>query len=72
MSERAVEIAENKAEAEVAPIRELATSLTRVKEEGGRAALSTYLRHMRIPLMKRARSLVAIQDVETKSENGRE
>jgi regulator of protease activity HflC (stomatin/prohibitin superfamily) len=65
MSERAVEIAENKAEAEVAPIRELATSLTRVKEEGGRSALRTYLRHMRIPLMQRTRSLVAFQQTDS-------
>jgi len=67
MSERAVDIAQNKAEAEVAPIRELAASLKRVKEEGGSEALATYLRNMRIPLMERARSLVQYQ--RTESEN---
>ncbi len=61
MSERAVEIAQNKAEAEVAPIRELASSLTRVKKQGGSEALTTYLRNMRIPLRKRARNLVELE-----------
>ena len=58
MSERAVEIAQNNAEAEVAPLRELATTLTKIKAEGGSTALAAYVRNMRVPLMKRARRLV--------------
>lgn len=58
MSERAVEIAQNNAEAEVAPLRELATILGRIKTEGGAAALKTYLRNMRVPLFGRADRVV--------------
>ena len=58
MSERAVEIAQNNAEAEVAPLRELATILARIKSEGGAAALKTYLRNMRVPLFSRADRVV--------------
>ena len=58
MSERAVEIAQNNAEAEVAPLRELASILTRIKTEGGATALKTYLRNMRVPLFRRADRVV--------------
>ncbi|MEO1370459.1 MAG: SPFH domain-containing protein, partial [Acidobacteriota bacterium] len=58
MSERAVEIAQNNAEAEVAPLRELASILTQIKGEGGAEALRTYLRNMRTPLLKRAGRVV--------------
>lgn len=58
MSERAVEIAQNKAEAEVAPLRELASILTKIKSEGGPSALRTYLRNMRVPLYERAGRVV--------------
>jgi regulator of protease activity HflC (stomatin/prohibitin superfamily) len=58
MSERAVEIAQNNAEAEVAPLRELATILTQIKASGGSTALRAYLRNMRVPLFGRARRLV--------------
>ena len=58
MSERAVEIARNNAEAEVAPLRELATILTRIKARGGSAAVKAYLRNMRVPLYSRARRVV--------------
>lgn len=58
MSERAVEIAQNNAEAEVAPLRELATILSRIKQEGGATALKTYLRNMRVPLFQRADRVV--------------
>lgn len=58
MSERAVEIAQNNAEAEVAPLRELATILTRMKSRGGPSALKAYLRNMRVPLLERARRVV--------------
>lgn len=54
MSERAVEIAQNNAEAEVAPLRELAATLAKIKQEGGSAALRSYLRNMRVPLYERA------------------
>lgn len=62
MSERAVEIAQNNAEAEVAPLRELATILKRIKGEGGSEALRTYLRNMRVPLYERAKRLVLATD----------
>ncbi|MEM9290684.1 MAG: SPFH domain-containing protein [Acidobacteriota bacterium] len=58
MSERAVEIAQNKAEAEVAPLRELASILAQVKTEGGSAALHTYLRNLRVPLYGKARRVI--------------
>ena len=54
MSERAVEIAQNNAEAEVAPLRELSAILFLIKGDGGPAALKTYLRNMRVPLYERA------------------
>jgi regulator of protease activity HflC (stomatin/prohibitin superfamily) len=60
MSKRAVEIAMNNAQAEVAPLRDLAATLTKVKAEGGAAALKTYLRNMRVPLLARARSIVEV------------
>lgn len=58
MSERAVEIARNNAEAEVAPLNELATILSKIKTEGGSKALRAYLRNMRVPLYKRAERVV--------------
>ncbi len=58
MSKRAVEIAENNAHAEVAPMHELGRTLTTIKREGGSAALAAYLRSMRMPLLARTRSVV--------------
>jgi regulator of protease activity HflC (stomatin/prohibitin superfamily) len=58
MSNRAVEIATNNAEAEVAPLDELATTLNQVKTEGGSAALKAYVRNMRLPLLERTRRIV--------------
>ncbi len=58
MSKRAVEIAANNAQAEVAPLRELANTLTAIKEEGGSDAIRTYIRNMRVPLLERARRVV--------------
>jgi regulator of protease activity HflC (stomatin/prohibitin superfamily) len=58
MSERAVEIAQNNAEAEVAPLRELATILGKIKGRGGSAALRAYLRNLRVPLYERAGRVV--------------
>lgn len=54
MSKRAVEIATNNAQAEVAPLRELSNTLTKIKKEGGKNALKVYLRNMRVPLLQRA------------------
>jgi regulator of protease activity HflC (stomatin/prohibitin superfamily) len=58
MSERAVEIARNNAEAEVAPLRELSTILVQIKAEGGSEALSAYRRNLRVPLYERAGRVV--------------
>ncbi|MCG6941010.1 MAG: SPFH domain-containing protein [Thiohalocapsa sp.] len=58
MSKRAVEIARNNAQAEVAPLRELADTLKGIKGQGGSAALIAYIRNMRIPLLARARRIV--------------
>ncbi|MCB9465157.1 MAG: SPFH domain-containing protein [Candidatus Eisenbacteria bacterium] len=58
MSERAVEIAQNNAEAEVAPLRVLAEALTGIKREAGQDALVAYVRNQRVPLLTRARRIV--------------
>jgi regulator of protease activity HflC (stomatin/prohibitin superfamily) len=58
MSERAVEIARNNAEAEVAPLRELSTILVQIKAEGGSEALSAYRRNLRVPLYERVGRVV--------------
>ena len=58
MSKRAVEIASNNAEAEVAPLRELAGTLTGVKTEGGSNALRVYVRNLKVPIFKRTRRII--------------
>jgi regulator of protease activity HflC (stomatin/prohibitin superfamily) len=58
MSNRAVEIASNNANAEVAPLRVLSETLTQIKEEGGEPALRAYIRNLRVPLFERARRVV--------------
>lgn len=58
MSKRAVDIAMNKAQAEVAPLKELAETLSHIKTEGGSAALAAYVRNMRIPLLKNTRRIL--------------
>lgn len=58
MSKRAVEIATNNAQAEVAPLRELSVILAKIKKEGGSTSLKTYLRNMRVPLLSRAKRVV--------------
>jgi hypothetical protein len=58
MSNRAVDIASNNAQAEVAPLSVLADTLTRIKTEGGSQSLKAYLRNMRVPLLERARRIV--------------
>jgi len=62
MSRRAVEIAANNAQAEVAPLRELAGTLSAIKEEGGSAALEAYIRNMRMPLLERSHRIVHCVD----------
>lgn len=58
MSARAVEIATNNAQAEVAPLRELATTLGGIKKEGGSACLKAYVRNLRVPLFERANRII--------------
>jgi len=58
MSKRAVDIAMNNAQAEVAPLRELAETLAQIKAEGGGDALGAYVRNLRVPLLGRARRIV--------------
>ncbi len=58
MSNRAVEIASNNAQAEVAPLNVLASTLKKIKTEGGPEALKAYLRNMRVPLLERANRIV--------------
>ncbi len=70
MSARAVEIATNNAQSEVAPLRELANTLTTVKAEGGSSCLQAYLRNLRVPLYKRADRI--IQVVPDNSQRGGE
>lgn len=62
MSKRAVEIAANNAQAEVAPLRELSATLTAIKQEGGTGALQAYLRNMKVPLLERARRVVQVSE----------
>ncbi len=58
MSKRAVEIAHNTAQAEVAPLQELAHILMHMKASGGSASLQTYLRNLRVPLLRRATRII--------------
>ena len=60
MSNRAVEIATNNAQAEVAPLRVLAETLTQIKKEGGEGALEMYIRNMRVPLLEQAKRIVML------------
>ena len=58
LSKRAVEIATNNAEAEVAPLRQLADTLQQIKKEGGSEGLAIYLRNMKVPLLKNTTHIV--------------
>ena len=58
MSARALEISTNNAKAEVAPLLELAKTLTAVKSEGGSNCLQAYLRNLRIPLLTKAKRVL--------------
>ncbi|MEW4455132.1 SPFH domain-containing protein [Bremerella sp. JC817] len=62
MSKRAVEIASNNAQAEVAPLRELARTLMQIKQEGGSQAVRAYIRDLRVPLLSRAVSVVQTRE----------
>ncbi|NKN34185.1 SPFH domain-containing protein [Marichromatium bheemlicum] len=64
MSKRAVEIARNNAQAEVAPLRELAETLSRIKSSGGTEALRAYIRNLRVPLLGRASRIVRTTGLE--------
>ncbi len=58
MSMRAVDIASNNAQAEVAPLRVLSQTIAQIKAEGGEGALRAYTRNLRVPLLERTRRLV--------------
>ena len=58
MSKRAVDIARNNAQAEVAPLKELAITLAKIKSSGGSDALRAYIRNLRIPLLGKAARVV--------------
>ncbi|PQO31115.1 band 7 protein [Blastopirellula marina] len=62
MSKRAVDIASNNAQAEVAPLRELARTLTQIKHEGGSGAVRAYIRDLKVPLLSRAVSVVQTRE----------
>jgi regulator of protease activity HflC (stomatin/prohibitin superfamily) len=57
-SRRAVEIETLKAEAEVEPLKRLAGQLTELKKQGGREALSTYTRNVRLALLDRTKRII--------------
>ena len=54
MAEQAVQIAENRAAAEAAPLLELGKTLEGMHAQGGKAALDSYLRNASLPLRERA------------------
>ena len=54
MAEQAVQIAQNRAEAEAAPLLELGKTLSAMHEQGGKAALDNYLRNASLPLREKA------------------
>ncbi len=54
MAEQAVQIAQNRASAEAAPLAELGRTLGAMHREGGKAALDAYLRNAALPLREKA------------------
>lgn len=54
MAEQAVQIAENRAQAEAAPILELGKTLAAMYAEGGQGALDSYLHNASLPLREKA------------------
>lgn len=69
MSARAVEIATNNAQAEVAPLTELSKTLMTIKAEGGSTCLKSYLRNLKVPLYQRAERIVQ-NTTETTAKGG--
>ncbi len=69
MSARAVEIATNNAMAEVAPLRELAKTLSTIKQQGGSDCLNAYVRNLRVPLFKRAASIIETHSNTSQTSN---
>jgi len=58
MAEQAVQIAENRAGAEAAPLVELGKTLAAIHATGGRPALDAYLRNASLPLREKAAQTV--------------
>ena len=58
MAEQAVQIAQNRAEAEAAPLQELGKTLSTMHAQGGKPALDSYLRNAGLPLRERAAETV--------------
>jgi regulator of protease activity HflC (stomatin/prohibitin superfamily) len=58
MAEQAVQIAENRASAEAAPILELGKTIGDIHAEGGKPALDSYLRNASLPLREKASQTV--------------
>ena len=54
MAEQAVQIAQNRAEAEAAPLLELGKTLSAMHQQGGKSALDNYLRNASLPLREKA------------------
>jgi len=58
MAEQAVQIAQNRAAAEAAPLSELGRTLAAMHAEGGKPALAAYLRNAALPLREKAAQTV--------------
>jgi regulator of protease activity HflC (stomatin/prohibitin superfamily) len=58
MAEQAVQIAQNRADAEAAPLLELGKTLTAMHAHGGKEALDSYLRNASLPLREKAAQTV--------------
>ncbi len=71
MSQRAVEIASNNAQAEVAPLRELARTLSDIKLEAGSAGVAAYLRNMRLGLLSKTSRIVFSAEANGDARTGR-
>lgn len=70
MSARAVEISTNNAQAEIAPLRELAETLGQMKQKGGSACLKAYLRNLRIPLYGKANRVIQTMEQSSNERTG--
>lgn len=65
MAEQAVQIAENQANAEAAPLLELAETLSAMYDNGGREALDSYLRNASLPLRVQASQTIINSNSKT-------